>query len=282
MLVSFPDGILLTPSPLEMFHIILALLGKAKRIDTFVKAVNNAIDFFHTLDPEQQATFMYLFSLLVAPVAFLFQDVVSTAPEPVCPFLGLQGMPFDVYPVEQGINEVVCLAASSCGVMTLTIGGLVIIFFMDLLYHPWILQDPVVPVNSNSSAVLLALISCSAVDKLRKVTLRVLAKSLSEEEFLDLSELFKTLDRGNSGSITAADLQQSIKWVGSKLADHEVQTLLDAADVHPTARIEFGEFLTARFSANNLEAERRVVTTEEVSPMGGASVKTLSVFLIFA
>jgi hypothetical protein len=54
------------------------------------------------------------------------------------------------------------------------------------------------------------------------------------------------------------------------------------ADVHPTARIEFGEFLTARFSANNLEAERRVVTTEEVSPMGGASVKTLSVFLIFA
>jgi Ca2+-binding EF-hand superfamily protein len=58
--------------------------------------------------------------------------------------------------------------------------------------------------------------------------MQVLAKSLSEEEFLDLSELFKTLDRGNSGSITAADLQQSIKWVGSKLADHEVQTLLDA------------------------------------------------------
>jgi hypothetical protein len=42
-----------------------------------------------------------------------------------------------------------------------------------LVDHPWILQDPVVPVNSNSSAVLLALISCSAVDKLRKVTLRV-------------------------------------------------------------------------------------------------------------
>jgi hypothetical protein len=80
---------------------------------------------------------------------------------------------------------------------------------------------------------------------------------------------------------TSAGVDKKKKTLTKKLECYYIFYMFQA-DVHPTARIEFGEFLTARFSANNLEAERRVVTTEEVSPMGGASVKTLSVFLIFA
>uniref|UniRef100_A0A0C9RZ49 non-specific serine/threonine protein kinase n=1 Tax=Wollemia nobilis TaxID=56998 RepID=A0A0C9RZ49_9CONI len=128
----------------------------------------------------------------------------------------------------------------------------------EVLCHPWICKDGVAPDESLDPAVLSRLKQFSAMNKLKKMALRVIAESLSEEEIAGLREMFKAMDTDNSGSITFEELKAGLQRYGSNMKESEIRALMDAADVDNDGSIDYGEFIAATFHLNKLEREEHL------------------------
>ncbi|OIW06564.1 hypothetical protein TanjilG_03958 [Lupinus angustifolius] len=129
----------------------------------------------------------------------------------------------------------------------------------EVLCHPWIVDDTVAPDKPLDSAVLTRLKHFSAMNKLKKMALRVIAERLSEEEIGGLKELFKMIDTDNSGTITFEELKDGLKRVGSNLMESEIKSLMEAADIDNSGTIDYGEFLAATLHLNKMEREENLV-----------------------
>ncbi|KAL0333559.1 UNVERIFIED_CONTAM: Calcium-dependent protein kinase [Sesamum angustifolium] len=121
--------------------------------------------------------------------------------------------------------------------------------------HPWVQVDGVAPDKPLDSAVLTRLTQFSAMDKLKKMALRVIAESLSEEEIAGLREMFKMIDTDNSGHITFEELKAGLKRFGANLKESEIYDLMKAADVDNSGTIDYGEFIAATLHLNKIEKE---------------------------
>ncbi|XP_076941126.1 calcium-dependent protein kinase 4-like [Bidens hawaiensis] len=129
-----------------------------------------------------------------------------------------------------------------------------------VLCHPWICENGVAPDRAFDPAVLSRLKQFSAMNKLKKMALRVIAESLSEEEIAGLREMFKAMDTDNSGAITFDELKAGLKRFGSTLKDTETRDLMDAADVDNSGTIDYGEFVAATMHLNKLDREEHLVS----------------------
>ncbi|KAL5720734.1 non-specific serine/threonine protein kinase [Ranunculus cassubicifolius] len=125
----------------------------------------------------------------------------------------------------------------------------------QVLCHPWVQVNGVAPDKPLDSAVLTRLKQFSAMNKLKKIAIRVIAESLSEEEIAGLKEMFKMIDTDNSGHITFEELKAGMERVGSKLKESEIYALMQAADVDNSGTIDYGEFLAATLHLNKIERE---------------------------
>ncbi|KAJ7970646.1 putative Calcium-dependent protein kinase [Quillaja saponaria] len=125
----------------------------------------------------------------------------------------------------------------------------------QVLCHPWIQVDGVAPDKPLDSAVLSRMKQFSAMNKIKKMALRVIAESLSEEEIAGLKELFKMIDTDNSGQITFEELKAGLKRVGANLKESEIYDLMQAADVDNNGTIDYGEFIAATLHLNKIERE---------------------------
>jgi calcium-dependent protein kinase len=128
----------------------------------------------------------------------------------------------------------------------------------QVLAHPWICEDGVAPDRPIDSAVQSRLKHFSAMNKLKKIAIRVIAESLSEEEIAGLKEMFKMMDTDNSGSISYEELKAGLKKVGSNLKEEDVRQLMDAADVDGSGAIDYGEFLAATLHLNKIERDENM------------------------
>ncbi|GAB2291658.1 Calcium-dependent protein kinase 5 [Dionaea muscipula] len=129
----------------------------------------------------------------------------------------------------------------------------------QVLCHPWICENGVAPDRALDPAVLSRLKQFSAMNKLKKMALRVIAESLSEEEIAGLREMFKLMDTDNSGAITFEELKAGLRRYGSTLKDTEIRDLMDAADIDNSGTIDYGEFIAATIHLNKLEREEHLV-----------------------
>ncbi|CAL2239614.1 unnamed protein product [Prunus armeniaca] len=125
----------------------------------------------------------------------------------------------------------------------------------EVLCHPWVQVDGVAPDKALDSAVLSRLKQFSAMNKLKKMALRVIAESLSEEEIAGLKEMFKIIDADNSGQITFEELKAGLKRFGANLKESEIYDLMQAADVDNSGTIDYGEFVAATLHLNKIERE---------------------------
>ncbi|XP_031108807.1 calcium-dependent protein kinase SK5-like [Ipomoea triloba] len=130
----------------------------------------------------------------------------------------------------------------------------------EVLCHPWIVDDSMAPDKPLDSAVLSRLKQFSAMNKLKKMALRVIAERLSEEEIGGLKQLFKMIDTDNSGTITFDELKEGLRRVGSELMESEIKDLMDAADIDNSGTIDYGEFLAATVHLNKLEREENLMS----------------------
>ncbi|CAA7394715.1 unnamed protein product [Spirodela intermedia] len=125
----------------------------------------------------------------------------------------------------------------------------------EVLCHPWVKVDGVAPDKPLDSAVLTRLKQFSAMNKLKKIALRVIAESLSEDEIAGLKEMFKMIDTDNSGQITYEELKTGLERVGAKLKESEIYALMQAADIDNNGMIDYGEFIAATLHLNKVERE---------------------------
>ncbi|RDX78881.1 hypothetical protein CR513_40772, partial [Mucuna pruriens] len=145
----------------------------------------------------------------------------------------------------------------------------------EVLRHPWIVDDNIAPDKPLDSAVLSRLKQFSAMNKLKKMALRVIAERLSEEEIGGLKELFKMIDTDNSGNITFDELKDGLKRVGSELMESEIKDLMDAADIDKSGTIDYGEFIAATVHLNKLEREENLVSAFSYFDKDGSGYITL-------
>ncbi|CAN4114470.1 unnamed protein product [Withania somnifera] len=124
--------------------------------------------------------------------------------------------------------------------------------------HPWVQVDGVAPDKPLDSAVLSRMKQFSAMNKLKKMALRVIAESLSEEEIAGLKEMFRMIDSDNSGQITFEELQDGLKRFGSNMKESEIYDLMQAADVDNSGTIDYGEFIAATLHLNKIEREDHI------------------------
>ncbi|CAN8237270.1 unnamed protein product [Cochlearia groenlandica] len=125
----------------------------------------------------------------------------------------------------------------------------------QVLCHPWVRVDGVAPDKPLDSAVLSRMKQFSAMNKFKKMALRVIAESLSEEEIAGLKEMFNMIDADNSGQITFEELKAGLKRVGANLKESEILDLMQAADVDNSGTIDYKEFIAATLHLNKIERQ---------------------------
>ncbi|KAL8138352.1 hypothetical protein V2J09_004353 [Rumex salicifolius] len=130
----------------------------------------------------------------------------------------------------------------------------------QVLCHPWVQVDGDAPDKPIDSAVISRLKQFSAMNKLKKMAIRVIAESLSEEEIAGLKQMFKMIDADNSGQITLEELKSGLERVGTNLKDSELLELMRAADVDNSGTIDYGEFLAAMLHLNKVQKEDHLFT----------------------
>ncbi|KAJ7969696.1 putative Calcium-dependent protein kinase [Quillaja saponaria] len=145
----------------------------------------------------------------------------------------------------------------------------------EVLCHPWIVDDRVAPDKPLDSAVFTRLKQFAAMNKLKKMALRVIAERLSEEEIGGLKELFKMIDTDNSGTITFDELKEGLKRVGSELMESDIKSLMDAADIDNNGTIDYGEFLAATLHMNKMEREENLIAAFSYFDKDGSGYITI-------
>ncbi|KAG6492196.1 calcium-dependent protein kinase 1-like [Zingiber officinale] len=127
----------------------------------------------------------------------------------------------------------------------------------EILNHPWMKGDGA-PDKPLDLTVLNRMKQFRAMNKLKKVALKVIAESLSEDEIMGLKEIFKSIDTDNSGTITYEELKAGLPKLGNlgiKISESEVRQLMEAADVDGNGAIDYIEFITATMHMNRMERE---------------------------
>ncbi|KAG0520844.1 hypothetical protein BDA96_08G109100 [Sorghum bicolor] len=125
----------------------------------------------------------------------------------------------------------------------------------QVLCHPWLQTIASAPDKPLDSAVLSRLKQFSAMNKLKKMALRVIAENLSEEEIAGLKEMFKMMDTDNSGQINFEELKSGLQRVGANMKEPEIYQLMQAADIDNSGTIDYGEFIAATLHLNKVERE---------------------------
>nr|CAB3459088.1 unnamed protein product [Digitaria exilis] len=130
----------------------------------------------------------------------------------------------------------------------------------QVLNHPWIKEDGDAPDTPLDNVVLNRLKQFRAMNQFKKAALRIIAGCLSEEEITGLKEMFKNIDKDNSGTITLEELKNGLAKHGTKLSDTEIQQLMEAADADGNGLIDYDEFVTATVHMNKLDREEHLYT----------------------
>ncbi|GJU58868.1 calcium-dependent protein kinase 20-like protein [Tanacetum coccineum] len=125
----------------------------------------------------------------------------------------------------------------------------------SVLEHPWVQDNGVAPDKPLDSAVLSRLKQFSAMNKIKKIAIRVIAETLSEEEIAGLKEMFKMIDADGSGQITLEELKKGLEKVGANIQDSEIVGLMEAADIDNSGTIDYGEFVAAMLHINKIHKE---------------------------
>ncbi|XP_028794261.1 calcium-dependent protein kinase 29 [Neltuma alba] len=128
----------------------------------------------------------------------------------------------------------------------------------DALEHPWMMVGGQASDKPIDSAVLIRMKQFRAMNKMKKLALKVIAQNLSEEEIKGLKQMFRNMDTDNSGTITLEELRAGLSKLGSKLNESEIRQLMDAADVDKNGTIDYYEFITATMHRHRLEKEENL------------------------
>ncbi|KAL1542871.1 Calcium-dependent protein kinase 29 [Salvia divinorum] len=128
----------------------------------------------------------------------------------------------------------------------------------EALEHPWLVEDGEASDRPIDSAVLIRMKQFRAMNKLKKVALKVIAENMSEEDIKGMTQMFNNIDTDQSGTITYDELRTGLTKLGSRLNEAEIRQLMEAADVDKSGTIDYVEFITATMHRHRLDKEENL------------------------
>lgn len=128
----------------------------------------------------------------------------------------------------------------------------------EVLEHPWMREGGEASDKPIDSAVLSRMKQFRAMNKFKKLALKVMAENLSEEEIKGLKAMFANMDTDSSGTITYEELKTGLARIGSRLSEAEVKQLMEAADVDGNGSIDYLEFISATMHRHRLERDEHL------------------------
>ncbi|XP_052202313.1 calcium-dependent protein kinase 33-like isoform X2 [Diospyros lotus] len=123
---------------------------------------------------------------------------------------------------------------------------------------PWLKEDGEASDKPLDNVVLVRMRQLRAMNKMKKLALKVIAENLSKEEIQGLKQMFDNMDTDGSGTITLEELKTGLSKLGSKLTESEIKALMDAADVDQNGTIDYIEFITATMHRHRLEEKENL------------------------
>ncbi|CAL9087051.1 unnamed protein product [Musa textilis] len=137
-----------------------------------------------------------------------------------------------------------------------------------LAEHPWLREGGEASDKPIDSAVLTRMKQFRAMNKFKKLALKVIAENLSDEDLKGLQHTFNNIDTDQSGTITLEELKTGLRRLGSKLTEDEIKQLMErsktAADVDKNGTIDYIEFITATMHRHKLEKEEHLLNAFEI------------------
>ncbi|KAF8733866.1 hypothetical protein HU200_014718 [Digitaria exilis] len=126
--------------------------------------------------------------------------------------------------------------------------------------HPWLQNARKAPNVPLGDVVRARLQQFSAMNKLKKKAMRVIAEHLSVEEVEVIRDMFALMDTDKDGRVTLQELKAGLRKVGSKLAEPEMELLMEAADVNGNGYLDYGEFVAITIHLQRLSNDAHLRT----------------------
>lgn len=128
----------------------------------------------------------------------------------------------------------------------------------QVLDHPWLQNAKQAPEIPLGETVRSRLKQFSAMNKLKKKALRVIAGLLSGEEVDGLKTMFNMMDTNKNGMLSFEEFKAGLHKLGSHLAEHEVQQLMEAADVDKKGTLDYGKFAALTVQLQRLDNDEHL------------------------
>ncbi|XP_060961986.1 calcium-dependent protein kinase 20-like [Cannabis sativa] len=132
----------------------------------------------------------------------------------------------------------------------------------------WVQVGGVAPDKPLDSAILSRLKQFSTINKLKKIAIRVVVETLSEEEIAGLKEMFKMIGADNSGQITLEELKNGLEKVDANLKDSEISGLMQAQQYRERNFKKYSELISCLLVAE--QNNKLLMKNHESRPTGSA------------
>eukprot|EP00250_Pteridium_aquilinum_P014230 c21860_g4_i3 orf=1-1650(-) len=125
----------------------------------------------------------------------------------------------------------------------------------QVLDHPWLHNAKHAPEVPLGDAMRSRLKQFTAMNKLKKQALRVIAEFLSGEEVDGIKKMFDSMDINKTGMLTCEEFKEGLKKLGSQLAEDEIQQLVIAADFDKDGTIDYGKFAALTVHLQRMDSD---------------------------
>lgn len=115
----------------------------------------------------------------------------------------------------------------------------------QVLEHTWLQNSKKAPNVPLGDTVRARLKQFSAMNKLKKQALKVVAEYLSVEEVAGIKDMFDMMDTDKNGTISLDELRVGMQKLSANMTEAEVLMLMEAADVDGNGVLDYREFIAA-------------------------------------
>jgi calcium-dependent protein kinase len=126
--------------------------------------------------------------------------------------------------------------------------------------HPWLQGAKTAPNVPLGDVVRARLKQFAVMNRFKKKAMRVIAEHLSAEEVEVIKEMFALMDTERKGRVTLPELKAGLAKVGSKLAEPEMELLMEAADVDGDGYLDYAEFVAITIHLQRLSNDQHLRT----------------------